>query len=89
MAGSARISSFLRSDFDSKSGLHRVVAHTHYVATKFGRWIINAWIRIDDAGGFAYSSHMGFESNPAECGDSNAEGHVFNRVHKRLYLNDG
>jgi predicted N-acetyltransferase YhbS len=59
---------------------------TREVATRLGFAVINASIRVDNVGGLAYYSRMGFETYLTEDGDPQAQGRAFNRVHKRFDL---
>ena len=61
-------------------------AQTRDVAAKRGLSTINASIRVDNAGGLAYYSRMGFETYRVEDGDPKAQGRPFNRNHKRFDL---
>ena len=70
-----------------KSGVGSALfAHTREAATKLGFTAINATIRVVNEGGLAYYSRMGFETYLVEDGDPQAQGGVFNRVHKRYAL---
>ena len=70
-----------------KSGVGSALfAHTREEATMLGFTAINATIRVVNEGGLAYYSRMGFESYLVEDGDPQAQGGVFNRVHKRYAL---
>ena len=70
-----------------KSGVGSALfARTREAATKLGFAAINATIRVVNEGGLAYYSRMGFETYLAEDGDPQAQGRVFNRVHKRFDL---
>jgi L-amino acid N-acyltransferase YncA len=60
--------------------------YTRDIASKLGFSTINASIRVDNEGGLAYYSRMGFETYSTEDGDPKAQGRVFNRVHKRFVL---
>ena len=61
-------------------------ARTREAAPKLGFATINATIRVVNEGGLAYYSRMGFETYLVEEGDPQAQGRVFNRVHKRFDL---
>ena len=61
-------------------------AHTRIAASKLGFSAINASIRVVNEGGLAYYSRMGFETYLVEDGNPQAQGRVFNRVHKRFDL---
>ena len=70
-----------------KSGVGSALfARTREAASKLGFAAINATIRVVNVGGLAYYSRMGFETYLVEEGDPQAQGRVFNRVHKRLVL---
>jgi L-amino acid N-acyltransferase YncA len=70
-----------------KSGVGSALfARTREVASERGFSTINASIRVVNEGGLAYYSRMGFETYLAEEGDPQAQGRVFNRVHKRFDL---
>ena len=70
-----------------KSGVGSALfAHTRATATRLGFSVINATIRVVNVGGLAYYSRMGFETYLVEDGDPQAQGRVFNRVHKRFDL---
>ena len=70
-----------------KSGVGSALfAHTREAASKLGFSAINATIRVENVGGLAYYSRMGFETYLVEDGDPQAQGRVFNRVHKRFDL---
>jgi L-amino acid N-acyltransferase YncA len=60
--------------------------HTREVAARLGFSVINASIRVDNVGGLAYYSRMGFETYLTEDGDPQAQGRAFNRMHKRFDL---
>ncbi len=73
-----------------KSGVGSALfAHTREAASKLGFAAINATIRVENMGGLAYYSRMGFETYLVEDGDPQAQGRVFNRVHKRFDLAQG
>ena len=55
-------------------------------ALELGLAAINATIRVENAGGLAYYSRMGFETYLVEDGDPQPQRRVFNRVHKRYAL---
>ena len=59
-------------------------ARTREAASKLGFSTINASIRIDNVGGLAYYSRMGFATYLSEVGDPQTHGRAFNRVHKRF-----
>ena len=61
-------------------------ARTRDVAAKGGFSTSNASIRVDNVGGLAYYSRMGFETYRVEDGDPQAQGRPFNRNHKRFEL---
>ncbi len=70
-----------------KSGVGSALfARTREAASKLGFSAINATIRVDNEGGLAYYGRMGFETYLVEDGDPQAQGRVFNRVHKRFTL---
>jgi L-amino acid N-acyltransferase YncA len=70
-----------------KSGVgNALFARTREAASKLGFAAINATIRVDNVGGLAYYSRMGFTTYLVEEGDPQAQGRVFNRVHKRFEL---
>ena len=70
-----------------KSGVGSALfARTLEAASKTGFATINASIRVDNVGGLAYYSRMGFTTYLIEDGDPQAHGRVFNRVHKRFDL---
>lgn len=70
-----------------KSGVgSALIAHTREAATRLGFATINASIRVDNVGGLAYYGRVGFETYLVEDGDPQAQGRVFNRVHKRFDL---
>ena len=70
-----------------KSGVGSALfARTREAASKLGFAAINASIRVENTGGLAYYSRMGFETYLNEVGDPQAQGRVFNRVHKRFDL---
>ncbi len=66
-----------------KSGVGSALfAHTRAAAAQRGFTTINASIRVDNAGGLAYYSKMGFATYRVEDGDPRSQGRTFNRVHK-------
>ena len=70
-----------------KSGVGSALfARAREAASKLGFAAINATIRVVNEGGLAYYSRMGFETYLVENGDPQAQGRVFNRVHKRFVL---
>ena len=70
-----------------KSGVGSALfARTRETASKLGFPAINATIRVVNEGGLAYYSRMGFATYLVEEGDPQAQGRVFNRVHKRFDL---
>ena len=70
-----------------KSGVGSALfARTREAAAKLGFASINASIRVVNEGGLAYYSRMGFETYLVEDGDPQAQGRMFNRVHKRFDL---
>ena len=70
-----------------KSGVGTALfARTREAASKLRFSVINATIRVVNEGGLAYYSRMGFETYLVEDGDPQAQGRVFNRVHKRFDL---
>ena len=70
-----------------KSGVGSALfARTREAAAKLGFSTVNATIRVENVGGLAYYSRMGFETYLVEDGDPQAQGRVFNRVHKRYAL---
>ena len=73
-----------------KSGVGSALfARTREAASKLGFAAINASIRVVNEGGLAYYSRMGFTTYLVEDGDPQAQGRVFNRVHKRFDLAPG
>jgi L-amino acid N-acyltransferase YncA len=88
-AGWVDIATFARRS-NHKSGVGSALfPPTRETAKRLGFAVINASIRVDNLGGLAYYSRMGFETYLVEDGDPKAEGRVFNRVHKRFDLNKG
>ena len=70
-----------------KSGVGSALfARTREAASKLRFSAINATIRVVNEGGLAYYSRMRFETYLVEDGDPQAQGRVFNRVHKRFTL---
>ncbi len=70
-----------------KSGVGSALfARTRQAAEQLGFSVINATIRVVNEGGLAYYSRMGFETYLVEDGDPQAQGRVFNRVHKSFDL---
>ena len=70
-----------------KSGVGSALfARTREAASQLGFSTINATIRVVNEGGLAYYSRMGFETHLVEDGDPQAQGRVFNRLHKRFDL---
>ena len=70
-----------------KSGVGRALfARTRETASTLGFAVVSASIRVDNVGGLAYYSRMGFATYLHEVGDPQAHGRVFNRVHKRFTL---
>ena len=70
-----------------KSGVGSALfARTREAASRLGFAAINATIRVENVGGLAYYSRMGFETYLVEDGDPQAHGRVFNRVLKRFTL---
>ncbi len=70
-----------------KSGVGGALfARTREAASRFGFAAINASIRVDNVGGLAYYSRMGFVTYLLEQGDPRAQVRMFNRVHKRFDL---
>ena len=70
-----------------KSGVGSALfARTRETASKLGFAAINATIRVVNEGGLAFYSRMGFTTYLVEDGDPQAQGRVFNRVHKRFDL---
>jgi len=70
-----------------KSGVGSALfARTREAASRLSFAAINATIRVDNVGGLAYYSRIGFETHLLEDGDAQAQGRVFNRVHKRFVL---
>ena len=61
-------------------------ARTREAASKLGVATINATIRVVNEGGLAYYGRMGFTTYLVEDGDPQAQGRVFNRIHKRFDL---
>ena len=85
-AGWVDIATFA-SRSDQKSGVGSALfARSREAASKLGFAAINATIRVVNEGGLAYYSRMGFETYLNEVGDPQAQGRVFNRVHKRFDL---
>jgi L-amino acid N-acyltransferase YncA len=73
-----------------KSGVGSALfARTREAASKLGFSVINATIRVVNEGGLAYYSRMGFTTYLVEDGDPQAQGRVFNRMHKRFDLAPG
>ncbi len=88
-AGWVDIATFARRS-QHKSGVGSALfPHTRKAAKQLGFTTINASIRVDNVGGLAYYSRMGFETYLVEDSDPKAEGRVFNRIHKRFDLNNG
>ena len=70
-----------------KSGVGSALfARTHEASSKLGFSAIKASVRVDNVGGLAYCSRMGFETYLVEEGDPQGHGRVFNRVHKQFTL---
>jgi L-amino acid N-acyltransferase YncA len=70
-----------------KSGIGSALfARTREAASRQGFVAINASIRVDNDGGLAYYSRMGFNTYLVEEGDPRQHGREFNRVHKRFDL---
>ena len=70
-----------------KSGVGSALfAHTREAASRLGFSAINATIRVENVGGLAYYSRMGFATYLVEDGVPQAHGRVFNREHKRFDL---
>ncbi len=70
-----------------KSGVGSALfVSTRGAASKLGFTAINATIRVVNEGGLAYYRSMGFETYLFEEGDPQAQGRVFNRVHKQFTL---
>ena len=68
-----------------KSGVGSALfARTVAAASKLGFSTINASIRVDNMGGLAYYSRMGFATYLNEIGDPQTHERAFNRVHKRF-----
>ena len=68
-----------------KSGVGSALfARTREAASKLSFSTINASIRIDNVGGLAYYSRMGFQTYLNEIGDPQTHERAFNRVHKRF-----
>jgi len=85
-AGWVDIATFARRS-RHKSGVGSALfVHTREAASKLGFAAINASIRVVNEGGLAYYSRMGFETYLVEDGDPQAQGSMFNRVHKRFDL---
>ncbi len=73
-----------------KSGVGSALfARTREAAAKLGFAAINASIRVDNVGGLAYYSRMGFATYLVEDGDPQAQDRAFNRIHKRFDLAQG
>ena len=73
-----------------KSGVGSALfARTREAGSRLSFSAINATIRVENTGGLAYYSRMGFETYLVEDGDPQAQGRVFNRVHKRFDLAQG
>jgi hypothetical protein len=70
----------------NRASVARSSPRTREAASKLGFTAINASIRVENAGGLAYYSRMGFETYLVEAGDPQAQHRVFNRVHKRFDL---
>ena len=85
-AGWVDIASFA-SRSNQKCGVGSALfAHTREAASKLGFAAISATIRVDNVGGLAYYSRMGFATYLVEDGDPKAQGRVFNRDHKQFTL---
>ena len=70
-----------------KSGVGSALfARAREAASTLGFAAFNATIRVVNEGGLAYYSRMGFTTYLVEEGDPQAQGRVFNRVHKRIDL---
>jgi len=70
-----------------KSGVGTALfARTREAASKRGFATINASIRVENVGGLAYYSRMGFKTYRVEEGDPQEHCRVFNRVHKQFRL---
>jgi L-amino acid N-acyltransferase YncA len=70
-----------------KSGIGSALfARTREAASRQGFVAINASIRVDNVGGLAYYSRIGFNTYLVEEGDPREQGREFNRVHKRFDL---
>ena len=70
-----------------KSGVGSALfAHTRDAASQLRFSAINATIRVENVGGLAYYSRMGFATYLVEDGVPQAHGRVFNREHKRFDL---
>lgn len=70
-----------------KSGIGSALfARTREAASREGFVAINASIRVDNDGGLAYYSRMGFNTYLVEEGNPREQGREFNRVHKRFDL---
>jgi L-amino acid N-acyltransferase YncA len=88
-AGWVDIATFVRRS-QHKSGVSSALfPHTRRAAKRLGFDVINASIRVDNVGGLAYYSRMGFETYLVEDGDPKTEGRAFNRIHKRFDLTSG
>jgi L-amino acid N-acyltransferase YncA len=85
-AGWVDIATFARRS-RHKSGIGSALfARTREAASRQGFVAINASIRVDNDGGLAYYSRIGFNTYLVEEGDPREQGREFNRVHKRFDL---
>lgn len=85
-AGWVDIGTFTSSS-KQKSGVGSALfARSREAASRQGFVAINASIRVDNDGGLAYYSRMGFNTYLVEEGDPREQGREFNRVHKRFDL---
>ena len=85
-AGWVDIATFASRSRHKSSVGSALFARTREAAAKLGFSAINATIRVVNEGGLAYYSRMGFETYLVEEGDPQAQGRVFNRIHKRFVL---
>ena len=70
-----------------KSGVGSALfARSREVTSRRGFATINASIRVENVGGLAYYSRMGFETYLVEESDPQGHGRVFKRVHKQFTL---
>ena len=72
--------------FVARCSPYRAASISYPRAAKLGFSNINATIRVGNVGGLAHYSRMGFQTFLVEYGDPQAQGRVFNGVHKRFDL---